>query len=97
MSEFRVIPSRESIEMAPSAHRRGASEPEQEMNCFIDSMTTLIGRSASESLAELWLNELACMECAPGWEGFNWRSVSLSASAKLASLLISSQFSGPHF
>jgi hypothetical protein len=73
------------------------SEPERELNRFIDPMASLIGQGASGSLVELWLNEPACMECAPEWEGFNWRSVSQSASAKLASLLTTSQFSGPPF
>jgi hypothetical protein len=37
------------------------------------------------------------MECIPGSEDFNWRSVSVSASMKLASRVIASQLSGMHF
>ncbi len=47
------------------------SERERELNSFTDPMTSLIGQGASGLPAELWLSEPACMECAPGWEGFN--------------------------
>jgi hypothetical protein len=97
MSELRLIPSQESIEKAPAIDRRPVSEPERELNSFINSMASLIGPGASKSLAELWLNELACMEWIPGSESFNWRSVSVSASLKLANRLIASQLSGPCF
>jgi hypothetical protein len=91
MSQFRLIPSRESTEKAAAIDRELASEPQRELNSFINSMTSLIGPGASRSLAELWLNELACTERIPGSEHFNWRSVSLSASVKLASPVIASQ------
>ena len=97
MSELRLIPSQESIEKAPAIDRRPVSEPERELNSFINSMASLIGPGASRSLTELWLNELACMEWIPGSESFNWRSVSVSASLKLANRVIASQLSGPCF
>jgi hypothetical protein len=97
MSELRLIPSQESIEKPAAIDRRPISEPERELNSFINSMASLIGPGASRSLTELWLNELACMECIPGSESFNWRSVSVSASLKLASRVIASQLSGPCF
>lgn len=88
MPEFGLIPNPMSIETPVAIGREPVSEPERELNRFIDSMTSLIGSGASGSLTELWLDEAACMECIPGSEGFNWRSVSVSASAKLASLVI---------
>ena len=97
MSALRLIPSQESIEKAPAIDRRPVSEPERELNSFINSMASLIGPGASRSLTELWLNELACMEWIPGSEGFNWRSVSVSVSLKLANRVIASQLSGPCF
>jgi hypothetical protein len=97
MSEFRLIQSHESIEEAPAIARKDISEPERELNSFISSMTSLIGPGASGSLTEVWLDELTCMECTPGSEHFSWRSVSLSASMKLASQVIASQLSGPCF
>jgi hypothetical protein len=93
MSELRLIPSYELIVRARDGGHGYASVPERELNSFIDSMTSLIGPGASGSLTELWLDELACMECIPESETFNWRSVSVSASAKLASRLIASQLS----
>jgi hypothetical protein len=97
MSELRLIPSQESIEKVPAIDRRPVSGPELELNSFITSMASLLGPGASRSLTELWLNELACMEWIPGSESFNWRSVSVSASLKLANRVIASQLSGPCF
>jgi hypothetical protein len=91
MSEFRLTPSHESIEKTPAIGGEPVSEPGRELNNFINSITSVIGPGASRSLTELWLDELACLECIPGSESFNWRSVSLSASVKLASRVISSQ------
>ena len=93
MSELRLIPSHGSIDEAAATRQEPISEAERELNSFINSMTGLIGTSASRCLTELWLNELACMECTPGSESFNWRSVSLSASVKLAGRVIASQLS----
>jgi hypothetical protein len=97
MSELRLIPSEVSIETALAIGRKPVSEPERELNSFVNSMASLIGPGASRSLTDLWLDELACMECIPELENFNWRSVSLSASAKLASRVIASQLSGQRF
>ena len=94
MSELRLIPNREKT---PVNGHEPISEAERELNCFVSSMTGLIGPGASRSLIDLWLNELACMECIPGSASFNWRSVSLSASVKLASQVIASQVLSPFF
>ena len=97
MSALRLISSQESIELAPVTERRAVSEPDRGLNSFVNSMASLIGPGASGSLGDLWLDELACMECIPGSESFNWRSVSLSASVRLAGRVIASQVSGPCF
>ena len=97
MSEMQLIPSEESIKKALAIDREPVSEPERELNSFINSMASLIGPGASRSLTDLWLDEVACMECIPGSESFNWRSVSLPASVKLASRVIASQLPGPRF
>ena len=97
MSELRLMQSHESTGKSLENGDRGASVPERELNRFISSMTSLIGQSAAISLTELWLDELACIECVPGTKSFNWRSVSVSASTKLASRVIASQLSGPSF
>jgi len=98
MSEFRLIPNRGLVETAPAVGGEPVSEPERELNSFINAVTSLIGPGGSRSLTELWLNELACMqERIPGSEDFNWRSVSVSASVRLAGRVIASQLSGPCF
>ena len=97
MPQLRLIPSEQSIEMAPATGREHVSEPERELNSFINSVASLLGPGASGTLTDLWLDELACVECTPGSESFNWRSVSLSASVKLANRIIASQLSAPCF
>jgi hypothetical protein len=95
MPEFRLIPRDKSIDRAPGVDRERISEPERELNSFINSMTNLIGSAVSGFLAKAWLGELTCRGCTPGSESFNWRSVSLSASMKLASRVIGSLLSDP--
>ena len=97
MSELRLIPNEESIEIAPAIDRESVSEPERELNSFVNSMASLIGPGTAGSLTDLWLDEVACMECIPGSESFHWRSVSQSASVKLANRVIASQLSVPCF
>ena len=43
MSELRLIRSHESIEKAPAIGQRRISDPERELNSFINSMVSLIG------------------------------------------------------
>ncbi len=63
MSELRLIESHGSIEEAAATGHKRISEAERGLNSFINSMTSLIGMSASGCLTELWLNGLAHMEC----------------------------------
>ena len=67
------------------------SEPERELLSFINSVGRLIGPGSSRTLTEVWLDELACMDCIPEPNSKRWRIVSLRASASLASKLITSQ------
>jgi hypothetical protein len=97
MSELRLTPTHESIEQVTATAPVSVSAAERELISFINSMANVIGPDAPRVLTELWLNELACMECIPGSESFNWRSVSLSASAKLASRVIAAQLSSALF
>lgn len=90
MHEWRLIPIHKSPERA-AAIAEPVSTAERELNSFVNAMANLFGADISRCLTEMWLNELACMECVPGSEDFNWRSVSLSASVKLANRVISSQ------
>ncbi len=95
MFHLRMIDGHEWVERYSTVSDRSLSEPRRELCAFIRSMTSLIGPDADKSLTELWLDELACMDCIPGPQGLDWRSVSLAASMKLASRVIASQLSGP--
>ena len=97
MPELRLIPREGSIEKGAAIDPKLLSEPERELSSFVNSMANLTGPGASTALTDLWLDELTYMGCIPGSESFNWRSVSLSASVKLASRVIASQLSGPYF
>jgi hypothetical protein len=50
MSQFRLIQSDKSIEEAPEIGSGPISEPERELNSFINAMTSLLGPGACESL-----------------------------------------------
>jgi hypothetical protein len=72
----------------------GASVPERELLDFIRTVTKLLGPSSTRVLTEIWLDEVACMDCTPVPGSLDWRMVSLAASTKLASQLIASQLRG---
>lgn len=67
------------------------STPERELLGFIDPVARLIGLDSTRVLTEIWLDELACMDCMPEPDSKDWRIVSLAASTKLASKLIALQ------
>lgn len=67
------------------------SVPERELLEFIRAVTEMLGPSIASALTEIWLNEVACMDCTPGPRSLDWRKVSMAASTKLASQLIASQ------
>ena len=67
------------------------SEPERELLNFINSVGELMGPGSTRALTEIWLDELACMDCIPEPTSERWRIVSLRASASLASKLIALQ------
>jgi hypothetical protein len=95
MPQMRLTRGHERVESHSTIGDESLSEPERELRGFIHSMTSLIGPGADNSLTELWLDELACMDYIHGPHGRDWRSISLAASVKLASRVIASQLSGP--
>jgi hypothetical protein len=95
MSELRLTHGHEWAESVSKIRDECLSEPERELRGFIHSMASLVGPGADQSLTELWLDELACMDCIPDPHSAAWRSVSLAASVKLASRMIASLLSGP--
>ena len=91
MSHLQMIHGHEWAEGYSTSDKESLSEPERELREFIQSMVSLIGPGADRSLTELWLDEVACMDCIPEPNSSDWRMVSLAASARLASKLMSLQ------
>jgi hypothetical protein len=83
---------RESVRPPSFGDGRAKSAPELELLNFIDSVAMLVGPGSTRTLTEIWLDELACMDCIPEPNSSDWRMVSLAASARLASKLMSLQF-----
>ena len=80
--------SRNSVRAQPSVEGGATSAPERELLNFIDSVARLIGPASTHTLTELWLDELACMDCISEPNSRDWRMVSLAASARLANKLM---------
>jgi hypothetical protein len=93
MSQLLLTPCHGRVESNSAISDDSLSEPERELHGFIHSLASLIGPGATKSLTELWLDELACMDCIPGPHSPDWRLVSLAASVKLACRVITSQLS----
>lgn len=87
--------SHDSARAEPSENGGATSAPERELLNFIDSVAMLIGQGPTRILTDIWLDELACMECAPDMNEKNWRTVSLAASTRLARELIALQLRDP--
>jgi hypothetical protein len=64
------------------------SPAERELRRFIHSARDLFDGELVTVLTELWLEELACMDCIPERESIEWRVVTLRAAAKLANKLL---------
>ena len=64
---------------------------ERELAAFLDAVTELYGAEEAELAAEIWLDELQGMNRLPGREGRDWRKVTISALARLASSLAATE------
>jgi len=62
--------------------------PQRELLGFINTVSEMIGPESNGLLREIWLNELACMDCMPEPSSSEWRLVTLAAFRKLAMRLI---------
>jgi hypothetical protein len=58
---------------------------ERELSAFIRAVTKLYGREQARLAAEDWLEESELMDSPPRSEDRNWRAVTITASARLAS------------
>jgi hypothetical protein len=84
-------PSRTYVRVHPSQGSAASSAPERELLIFINSVAMLIGPGSTHILTEIWLDELACINCIPEPNSSDWRMVSLAALTTLASKLMSLQ------
>jgi len=91
MPDLQLNETRVLLASAGRGDSEAISEPERELHSFINSVGELIGPGWTRTLTEIWLDELACMDCIPEPISEGWRIVSLRASASLASKLIASQ------
>lgn len=62
---------------------------ERELTAFISFATNLLGSEPTKFLTDIWLDELACMETMPGPTSPDWRVVTIAATARLATRLLS--------
>jgi len=58
---------------------------EHELSSFIKAVTRLYGPEQAKRSAEDWLDEAELIDSPPRSEPRNWRSVTVAASARLAS------------
>jgi hypothetical protein len=91
MPDLQLNETRVLLASASRGDSGAISEPERELLSFINSAAKFIGPGSTRTLTEIWLDELACMDCIPEPSSKGWRNVSLRASASLASKLIASQ------
>ena len=64
------------------------SLPQRELLSFINTVSEMIGPEARGLLREIWLDELACMDCMPEPSSSDWHLVTLAALRRLAIRLI---------
>ena len=57
---------------------------ERELGAFISAVTELFGSEQARLAAEDWLDELVSMEALPGLTSRDWRFITITASARLA-------------
>ncbi len=69
------------------------SAPERELRNFVRGAVRLFGPAATPYLTEIWLDEVACLECVPERSSSEWRTVSIAAASRLAGQLIALQLS----
>lgn len=83
MPELRM--NRENLQ---SEDRYSREEPismaERELLAFLDTASDLVGPNSRAYLTEIWLDELACLDCMPEPSSSDWRLVSDAAARRLA-------------
>jgi hypothetical protein len=59
------------------------SVAERQLRAFVDTASELVGPDAKGRLREIWLDELACMDCMPEPSSPKWRLVTEAALRRL--------------
>ncbi len=95
MSEHRLIPDLERFDNLSMRAGEVIPVPKRELLDFIGTVVSILGPGAKSYLTEIWLDELAYMDCPPVPTSPDWRRVSLAASARIASRLIEVQLRDP--
>jgi hypothetical protein len=67
-----------------SSREEPISIAERELVAFVDMASQLVGPGSRGLLTEIWLDELACMECMPEPSSPDWRLVTEAAERRLA-------------
>lgn len=80
-----------------SIYEAQAQLAERELSAFIQSVTELFGPDEARSSAEDWLEEAERVESLPTSTERDWRSVTVVASARLASRRIDAERHGQKF
>lgn len=74
-----------------SAYSDQTELAERELASFLNAVTELFGREQARMAAEDWLEESELMDMPPRASARDWRSVTISASARLASRIDAAQ------
>jgi len=72
------------------------SVPQRELMSFIDTVSQMLGPESCVLLKEIWLDELACMDCMPEPSSSQWHLVTLAALRRLAMRLITNDCGSTH-
>jgi hypothetical protein len=72
------------------------SLPERELLGFINTVSEMIGPEANVLLREIWLDELASLDCMPEPSSSEWHLVTLAALRRLAMRLITTDCGPTH-
>jgi len=70
---------------------------ERELAQFIGFATSVLSLEPANVLRDIWLDELASMDRMPGPTSLDWRSVTVGATVRLATRLVTSGASQAQF
>jgi hypothetical protein len=89
MYQLQPVREREQATNHALTCHEGISMAERELREFIGFATNFLGSEPTKFLTDIWLDELASMETMPGPTCPDWRLVTVAATARLATRLLS--------